>query len=214
MKNYLPVALLLGCSFLLSCDNDEERLSFDEAKLIVPSLDSLEGHTYLSTDPFTLVDDEIRLIDTTFNGAAGGSAQVSGEVKSRRAGGHCGGPVYRSGSLPVNLIDYSEGAQLTNAGAFDYGGTGFWWSGICDEPRSYSRQDTITFFSPKLNVVYVDNSRGINIHDDVEIKVIYVHHYYQLRPFGEPSVTVDSTVTRKYHIKSSTGRTFDWQQPE
>ena len=82
------------------------------------------------------------------------------------------------------------------------------------DPRSYLRHDTLNFVSPHLNVVYVDDSRGVNIKDDVEVKVIYLHWFFQRRTFGEPPVTVDSTVTRKYHVKSSNGTTFEWQQPE
>ena len=218
MKYSILVALVFSCFLFMSCDNEDEGSttinSIDDAKPIVNSLDSLEKHIYLSMPLFTLVGSgEIRLLDTTFNGRAGGSAHVSGEIKISRFGGHCGGPDYRTGSLAADLIDYSEGAQLTGAGAFDYNCTGVYWSGICIDPRSYSRHDTLTFVSPHLNVVYVDDGRGINIKDDVEVKVVYIHEFYQLRPFSEPPVTVDSTVTRKYYVKTSSGQTFEWQWP-
>lgn len=213
MKSNYIVTLLLGCYLTMSCDNDDgfRRIdSIDDAQIIIGTLDSLERHTYLSMGLFAFAGVNGRLIDTTFNGVAGGSAQVSGEVKTNVYGGHCGGPDISSGSLAVDLIDYSERAQFTNAGAFDYHCTGYYSSGICTEPRSYSRHDTLTFASPHLDVVYLDDTRGINIKDNVEVKVTYMHEFRQRRPYGQPYVTFDSTVTRKYYVKSSTGKTFEW----
>lgn len=212
MKTNTIVTLLVGCYLTMSCENDSgfsKIHSIEDAQMILGTIDSLEQRTYLTMDLFTRFEGT-ESIDTTFNGVAGGSALVSGEVKTERFGGHCGGPDRSNGSLAVDLIDYNEGAQFTNTATFDYTCTGVWSSGICVDPRSYARHDTLTFVAPYLDVVYIDHARGINIKDGVEVKVIYIHEYYQLRPFGEPYSTIDSTVTRKYYVKSTTGETFEW----
>ncbi len=222
-------ALLLSSVFISSCESETpfepgdppdsvgddftKIESVEEAQLIVASFDSLERHAYLSLDIWGNFPASYFEIDTTFSGYAAGTAHIFTKGRSFVFGGHCGSNDHVWGAFDFDLTNYDElgTTVLNNSGLIKYNALGNFNSGVCEgrlKGRGYSRSDTLTITSPQLSVEYKYN--GTEIRDEIEVRAVYIHTFNQLLPYQAPSVTLDSTVTRKYYLKSSNGNTFEW----